>query len=68
MSDSALDPATPTCAGCGTVGPANEPACPACVRSRTAGRSGAGPTLLSWVVFLVVMGVIFGGGIWLAPT
>ncbi|MBV0912516.1 hypothetical protein [Anianabacter salinae] len=54
------------CSGCRTSIPAAEQECATC-RARTAATTNsATELLLHWAVFLLVMGVVFGGGYLLA--
>jgi len=50
------------CTGCGTTVQAGEIQCAFCVREHLVGPSHLRTTLLHWLVFIVVMTIIIGGG------
>lgn len=58
----------PTCRGCGTSVPANEPLCPICLRVQAPATGTDWTTLRNWLVMLLALAVILGAGVWLAPA
>lgn len=58
-------PPDATCASCGTSVPWNETECAFCLLEKLP-KTGRRTLLLHWLVFLVAMGIVLGGGALLA--